>query len=82
MYFINMPNIYLDFLFFYFCDCFTLCTIVQVREWRDSGMKTTMCTARPGWQAVSFRVAKYKSTMHNIRVNLIDVVEVRRNCSE
>lgn len=35
-----------------------------------------MCTARPGWMAVSLRVGKYKNTMHNINVNLIDVLQV------
>ena len=35
-----------------------------------------MCTARPGWMAVSLRNAKYKKTLLNIEVNLIDILEV------
>jgi len=35
-----------------------------------------MCTARPGWMAVSLREGKYKKTLHNISVNLIDVLQV------
>ena len=35
-----------------------------------------MCTARPGWMAVSLRNAKYKHTLTNISVNLMDVLEV------
>ena len=35
-----------------------------------------MCTARPGWQTVSFRRGLYKKTMFNVNVNLIDVLEV------
>ena len=35
-----------------------------------------MCTARPGWMAVSFRVGKYKKELHNVNVNLIDVLEI------
>ena len=40
------------------------------------GCRMHMCTARPGWMAVSLRVGKYKKTMRNIRVNLVDVLEV------
>ncbi len=35
-----------------------------------------MCTARPGWQNISFRRAKYKNTMFNIKVNMMDILEV------
>lgn len=49
---------------------------MQVRAWNDDGRKSTMCTARPGWMAVSLRVGKYKKTMRNINVNLIDVLQV------
>ena len=35
-----------------------------------------MCTARPGWQAVSFRVARYKEILHNVHVDLIDILKV------
>ncbi|KAK2159843.1 hypothetical protein LSH36_145g06026 [Paralvinella palmiformis] len=48
----------------------------QVKQWRDNGCQTKMCTARPGWMAVSLRNAKYKKTLLNIEVNLIDILEV------
>ena len=35
-----------------------------------------MCTARPGWQTVSFRQGKYKKTMYNVNISLVDVLEV------
>jgi delta24-sterol reductase len=35
-----------------------------------------MCTARPGWMAVSLRVGKYKKQLRNINVNLIDVLDI------
>jgi hypothetical protein len=35
-----------------------------------------MCTARPGWQTISFRQGKYKKVMTNIKVNLMDVLEI------
>lgn len=35
-----------------------------------------MCTARPGWQTMCFRRPRYKNTLYNIEVNLIDVLEV------
>ena len=52
------------------------CFVQQVREWNANGRKTPMCTARPGWMAVSLRVGTYKKTMQNISVNLIDVLSV------
>lgn len=35
-----------------------------------------MCTARPGWQTISFRRPAYKKTMRNIAVDLVDILEV------
>lgn len=35
-----------------------------------------MCTARPGWQTMSFRVPKYKKTHFNVKVNLVDILEI------
>jgi len=35
-----------------------------------------MCTARPGWQTISFRRPKYKSSLEKITVNLVDVLSV------
>ncbi|XP_045160263.2 delta(24)-sterol reductase-like [Mercenaria mercenaria] len=48
----------------------------QIKAWRADGMKTKMCTARPGWMNISFRRGLYKNTMKNIEVNLIDIIEV------
>ncbi len=50
--------------------------MLQVREWHDAGCRTRMCTARPGWMAVSLREGKYKRTLHRVRVNLMDVLHV------
>ncbi len=49
---------------------------LQVREWNEQGRKTPMCTARPGWQTISFRQPKYKKTLFNVKVNLMDVLEI------
>ncbi|KAJ8950390.1 hypothetical protein NQ314_007929 [Rhamnusium bicolor] len=48
----------------------------QVRDWNNNGQKTQMCTARPGWQMMSFRRPIYKKTMYNVKVNLVDILEV------
>lgn len=37
-----------------------------------------MCTARPGYQTMSFRKPVYKSSMHQIECNLIDILEIDR----
>lgn len=48
----------------------------QVRQWRETGMSTKMCTARPGWQTMSFRKPMYKKSMFQIKCNLVDILEV------
>lgn len=48
----------------------------QVREWRKEGGRTYMCTGRPGWLTVSLRVGKYKKTHKNIKINMMDILEV------
>ncbi|BFZ16325.1 hypothetical protein BsWGS_19364 [Bradybaena similaris] len=48
----------------------------QVRVWNDSGRRNRMCTARPGWATMSFRRGLYKNSLHNIEINLIDILEV------
>eukprot|EP01027_Heterolobosea_sp_BB2_P023778 GEZU01035778.1.p1 GENE.GEZU01035778.1~~GEZU01035778.1.p1 ORF type:complete len:544 (+),score=207.34 GEZU01035778.1:103-1632(+) len=48
----------------------------QIEEWKREGANVKMCTARPGWQTMSLRVGKYKSTMKNIKVNLCDILEI------
>ncbi len=51
----------------------------QVRAWRKSDMSRKMCSARAGWQTMSFRVGIYKKSSYQIDVNLIDVLEVSRH---
>ncbi|XP_055605837.1 delta(24)-sterol reductase-like [Uranotaenia lowii] len=48
----------------------------QVRKWKDSGSTSKMCTARPGWQTMSFRKPMYKKSSYQINCNLVDVLEV------
>ncbi|CAD5118336.1 DgyrCDS7048 [Dimorphilus gyrociliatus] len=48
----------------------------QVKSWNEKGRQGQMCTARPGWMAVCLREGKYKKTLQNIDVNLMDVIEV------
>lgn len=48
----------------------------QVQQWRKNGQQTQMCTARPGWQTVSFRRPRYKDIMHKVEVNLVDILEI------
>ncbi|XP_066258952.1 delta(24)-sterol reductase-like [Euwallacea similis] len=48
----------------------------QIREWASNGKRTQICTSRPGWQRVCFRQPKYKSTMTNIEVDLVDILEI------
>ncbi|KAL1493388.1 hypothetical protein ABEB36_011451 [Hypothenemus hampei] len=48
----------------------------QIREWASQGKKTHMCTARPGWQTVCFRIPKYKNTFKKIQVDLVDILEI------
>jgi hypothetical protein len=52
------------------------CRHIQVKEWAESGAKGTMCTARPGWQTMSLRIGKYKTTSRNIKLDLADILEV------
>ena len=47
-----------------------------MREWNEDGCQNRMCTARPGWMATSLRAGKYKSTLRNIHVDLMDVLDV------
>ena len=48
----------------------------QIQNWNKNGRVKRMCTARPGWMAVSLRVGKYKQTHKKIHVNLMDILEV------
>ncbi|CAH1153510.1 unnamed protein product [Phaedon cochleariae] len=48
----------------------------QVLNWDENGRKTKMCTARPGWQTMSFRTPVYKNYMTKIEVNLVDILNI------
>ncbi|XP_037092435.1 delta(24)-sterol reductase-like isoform X2 [Pollicipes pollicipes] len=39
-------------------------------------MEVPMCTARPGWQTISFRQPKYKKTFCKIDINLVDILDI------
>ncbi|XP_064604727.1 delta(24)-sterol reductase-like [Liolophura sinensis] len=51
----------------------------QVRQWRDGGARSYMCTARPGWMNVCLRNAVYKKTFQKIQVNLVDILDMDAN---
>lgn len=51
-------------------------SLFQINEWIRNGKQTKLCTARPGWQTMSFRQAKYKKSMFQVNCNLIDIVNV------
>lgn len=51
----------------------------QVKAWLSGDRKTRLCTARPSWQTMCFRHGLYKKTFTNIKVNLVDVLEVDTN---
>ena len=40
------------------------------------GSTQPMCTARPGWQTISPQNMDYKKRMHQIKVNLVDILEI------
>lgn len=48
----------------------------QVQQWNRNGQMKLMCTARPGWQTVSFRRPRYKDVMHQVEVNLVDILDI------
>ncbi|ETW04537.1 hypothetical protein H310_03771 [Aphanomyces invadans] len=48
----------------------------QVLKWNKDGRKAPMCTARPGWQNISYRRGLYKKTLSNIKINMMDVLKV------
>ncbi|KAL3280089.1 hypothetical protein HHI36_017594 [Cryptolaemus montrouzieri] len=49
----------------------------QVQNWNKlKGIKPKMCTARPGWQTMSFREGIYKDNFQKIQVNLLDILEI------
>jgi delta24-sterol reductase len=49
----------------------------QIRDWNDAGRPSRLCTARPGWMAMSLRVGKYKNTLQGIDLSALrSVLEV------
>lgn len=38
-----------------------------------------MCTSRPGWQTISFRIPAYKKTSYKIDVNLVDILDIDKD---
>ncbi len=55
----------------------------EIKDWVKTGRKGRMCTARPGWQAMSLRSGKYKKTYKNININLHKIIEIneqKRTC--
>ncbi|XP_038219324.1 delta(24)-sterol reductase-like [Zerene cesonia] len=48
----------------------------QIKNWLSGDRSTRLCTARPAWQAMSFRQGLYKKTFTNIHIDLVDILEV------
>jgi len=46
----------------------------QVGAWAKGDRKTKMVTGRPGWQAMSLRVGKYKQTQFKVQLDLHDIL--------
>jgi len=50
----------------------------QVLNWQKSDPTVFMCTARPGWQAMSLKVGRYKRTDFRVHIDLSDVLQIDR----
>jgi delta24-sterol reductase len=48
----------------------------QIQQWAAEGRKEKLCTARPGWLAMSETVPKYKRTHRNISVNMYNILHI------
>ncbi|MDF1582019.1 MAG: FAD-binding oxidoreductase [Methyloprofundus sp.] len=49
----------------------------QVLAWQQkTSGKIPMCTARPGWQAMSHKQGNYKKTHYQVDVSLMDILEI------
>jgi delta24-sterol reductase len=48
----------------------------ELKQWVKEGSTQRLCTARPGWQAMSLRSGKYKKTYKNIDINLYNILEI------
>jgi hypothetical protein len=42
----------------------------QVKDWAAGPRNTKLCTARPGWQTMSLRIGKYKTSKDYTRIKL------------
>ena len=52
----------------------------QVKDWQDeTGGSIPMCTARPGWQAMSLKQGNYKKTHYKVNVNLQDILKIDKD---
>lgn len=50
--------------------------LLQVKEWKRCDINVPMCTARPGWKAMTLREPQYKKTMYNVHINLDQILEL------
>jgi len=48
----------------------------QVEEWNKSGCKQPMCTARPGWQSITFQQQLYKKKMFNVKIDMGGILKI------
>jgi len=51
----------------------------QVLQWQQTDHSAFMCTARPGWQAMSLKVGRYKSTDFRVQIDLSDILQIDRD---
>jgi len=48
----------------------------QVEQWKESGCEQPMCTARPGWQSITFQQQLYKKRMFNVNIDMKDIIKI------
>ena len=48
----------------------------QIINWKKSGAKGRLVTARGGWQSISFETRDYKNFSHQISINMYDILEI------
>jgi len=51
----------------------------QVEDWKVSGCKQPMCTARPGWQSITLQQQHYKKRMYGIKIDMPDILEINED---
>ncbi|KAI3383727.1 hypothetical protein SNEBB_005565 [Seison nebaliae] len=51
----------------------------QVLDWKTSGSTKKLCTGRAAWLRTSLRNPKYTTYLHNIHVNLMDVIGINED---